>query len=34
MAVEAELSTSDDLEAFSLLEAFWTAGGLGPEPSG
>jgi hypothetical protein len=34
MAVEAGLSTSDYLEAFSVLVAFWTAGGLGPKRGG
>jgi hypothetical protein len=34
MAIEAGLSTSDYLEAFSILEAFWTAGALGPAPGG
>jgi hypothetical protein len=34
MAIEAGLSTSDYLEAFSILEAFWGAGALGAEPGG
>ncbi len=34
MAIEAGLSTSDCSEAFSILEAFWTAGALGAEPVG
>jgi Nucleotidyl transferase AbiEii toxin, Type IV TA system len=34
MAIEAGLSTSDCFGAFSILEAFWTSGALGPEPVG
>jgi hypothetical protein len=34
MAIEAGLSTSDYLEAFSIVEAFWTAGALGQAPGG
>ena len=34
MATEAGLSTTDYLEAFAILEAFWTAGALGPAPGG
>jgi Nucleotidyl transferase AbiEii toxin, Type IV TA system len=34
MATEAGLSTTDHLEAFSILEAFWTAGRLGDEAGG
>jgi hypothetical protein len=34
MATEAGLSTCDYLEAFSILEAFWTANELGSAPGG
>ena len=34
MAIEAGLSTTDYLEAFAILEAFWTGSALGPAPGG